>query len=235
MAEINFAETIEMNLPDRPVHGSRNESAYQAIRAAIERGDLKAGQRVMEVEVGEWLGVSRTPVRAALRRLEAEGILEMQARVGLVVTSLSPQAVLELYEVRELLEAKAAGLCAVHATALEIAELREIVQLEQRLRDADELVRTNRLFHEAIHRGAHNRYLAKSLGPLNDSMWLLGPSQMRVTRRARPALLEHAEIFAAIERRDPVAAEAATRAHVRGAKHERMKTLFPESTASQEN
>lgn len=186
----------------------------------------------MEVEVGEWLGVSRTPVREALRRLETEGILEVEPRVGLVVTSLSRQAVMELYELREVLEAKAAGLCAVHATELEIAELRQLVSREQQLRDGDELARHNRLFHEAIHRGAHNRYLVKSLAALNDSMWLLGPSLMRVAQRARTALDEHAAILAAIEKRDPNAAEAAVRAHVTGAKQERMKTLFSEAHAA---
>lgn len=214
---------------DRPIHGSRNETVYQAIRSAIERGDLKPGQRVMEVEIGEWLGVSRTPVRDALRRLETEGILEIEPRVGLVVTTLSRQAVLELYEMRELLETKAAALCAQHATELEIAELRELVNREPRLRDADEVVRHNRLFHEAIYRGAHNRYLTKSLAVVNDSMWLLGPSLMRGQQRARAAAKEHAEIFAAIEKRDAAAAEAAVRAHVQGAKRERLKALFAEA------
>lgn len=212
--------------PDRPVHGSLNESVYQSIRAAIELSDLKPGQRVMEVEVADWLGVSRTPVREALRRLETEGILEVEPRVGLVVTTLSRQAVMELYDMREMLESKAAALCALHATELEIAELRDLVGREPRIRDAEELGRHNRLFHEAIHRGAHNRYLTKSLAALNDSMWLLGPSLMRFAQRARAAQKQHGEIFAAIEKRDAAAAEAAARSHVHGARQERMKTLF---------
>lgn len=224
----------QLSPSDRPVHGSRKESVYQAIRAAIESGELKPGQRVMEVEIGEALGVSRTPVREALRRLEAEGILEVEPRIGLVVASLSRQAVMELYEMRELLEATAAALCATHATAFEVAELRELVSRERRLKEPEELTRHNRLFHEAIYRGAHNRYLTKSLNALNDSMWLLGPSQMRDPQRARTALEEHTELLAAIEQRDPDAAEAAMRAHVESAKKERVKRLFPESTAAQE-
>jgi DNA-binding GntR family transcriptional regulator len=208
-------------------YSSRNESVYQAIRSAIERGDMQPGKRVMELEIAEWLSVSRTPVREALRRLETEGMLEIKPRIGLVVASLDRQAVMELYAMRELLEVTAAGLCAVHATELECIELEELVRREQRFQgNADELVRHNRRFHDAIHRGAHNRYLTKSLNAVNDSMWLLGPSQMRLPHRAKAALGEHAALFGAIQKRDAKAAEAAARNHVQAAKRERMKLLF---------
>src|SRR5919206_1284099 len=82
-------------------HGSRAELVYQKIRGAIERGDLRPGERVMEVEVAEWLDVSRTPVREALRKLEAEGMLAMEPRTGLVVASLTRHAMMELYVMRE--------------------------------------------------------------------------------------------------------------------------------------
>jgi DNA-binding GntR family transcriptional regulator len=206
---------------------SRNESVYQAIRSAIERGDMQPGQRVMELEIADWLSVSRTPVREAVRRLETEGMLEIEPRVGLVVASLSRQAVMELYAMRELLEVTAARWCAAHATDLELTELEELVRREQRLQgDADELVRHNRRFHDAIHRGAHNRYLTKSLNAVNDSMWLLGRSQMRLAHRAKAALVEHAELCAAIRERDPAAASDAARRHVQAAQTERLKTLF---------
>jgi len=214
--------------PRRHAHGSRNESAYQAIRTAIRSGTLKPGERVMEVEIGEWLGISRTPVREALRRLETEGMLEIEPRVGLVVASLSRQAVMELYAMRELLEVTAAGLCARNATQLEIVELGELVRLELQINDADALVAHNRRFHNAIHHGAHNRYLTKSLNAVNDSMWLLGPSQMRLPHRAKQAAREHAALFAAIEKRDPATAEAAAQLHILHAQKERMKLLFPE-------
>jgi len=210
----------------QPAHGSLNERVYQAIRAAIERGDLRPGQRVMELEIGASLAVSRTPVREALRRLETEGMLEVEPRIGLVVASLDRQAVMELYAMRELLEAEAAALCAAHATDLEIVELGELVRREQRLNDVDELVRHNRRFHDAIHRGAHNRYLIKSLDTVNDSMWLLGPSQMRLPHRAKTARKEHADLYAAIRTRDARAAEAVARFHVQAARRERLKSLF---------
>ena len=213
-----------------PEYASRSELAYQKLRQAIQSGELKPGQRVMEVEIAEWLDISRTPVREALRRLESDGILEMEPRNGLVVGSISRQATLELYVMREVLEGTAARLCARNASDIELLELRELVKREARLHDdAEALVRHNRQFHEAVHRGAHNRYLEKSLSAVNDSMWLLGKSQMLLPERAKSAAAEHAELFAAIERRDPDAAEEVARRHVRSARTERLKQLFPES------
>ena len=210
--------------------GSRSLLVYQKLREAIERGDLKPGERVMEVEVAEWLKVSRTPVREALRRLESEGMLTLEPRVGLAVASISRQAMLELYVMREVLEGTAARLCARNASDFELMELEELVKREARLQDDfDALARHNRLFHEAVHRGAHNRYLEKSLSAVNDSMWLLGKSQMLLPERAKLAQTEHAELLAAIRKRDPDAAEKAARRHVRSAQQRRLKQLFPDS------
>jgi DNA-binding GntR family transcriptional regulator len=211
-------------------YASRSELAYQKLREAIQSGELRPGQRVMEVEIAEWLAVSRTPVREALRRLESEGMLEMEPRNGLVVASISRQAMLELYVMREVLEGTAARLCARNASDIEVLELQQLVKREAKLSDdLEALVRHNRQFHEAVHRGAHNRYLEKSLSAVNDSMWLLGKSQMLLPERAKDAALEHAELFAAIERRDAEGAEELARRHVQSARKERLKQLFPES------
>lgn len=211
-------------------YASRSELAYQKLREAIEHGDLKPGQRVMELEVAQWLKVSRTPVREALHRLESEGMLVLEPRTGLVVASLTRQAMLELYDMREVLEGTAARLCARNASDVEIMELEALVKREARLHeDLEALARHNRHFHEAVHRGAHNRYLEKSLSAVNDSMWLLGRSQMLLPERADTARVEHAALLDAIRRRDPDAAEDAARRHVRSARQQRLKQLFPES------
>jgi DNA-binding GntR family transcriptional regulator len=137
---------------------------------------------------------------------------------------------LELYVMREVLEGTAARLCARHASELEVMELEELVKREERLQgNFEALARHNRLFHEAVHRGAHNRYLEKSLSAVNDSMYLLGPSQMLLPERAATAKAEHAELFETIRKRDGDAAEAAARRHVRSAQQQRLKQLFPET------
>lgn len=208
-------------------HGSRSELVYRRLREAIRQGELDPGQRVMELEVAQWLKVSRTPVRDAIRRLESEDMLRHEARGGLVVATLDRQSVMELYVMREVLESTAARLCARHASDLELQELADLVKREHELQgDYEALALHNRRFHEAIHRGAHNRYLEKSLSAVNDSMWLLGKSQMLLPHRAQIALNEHIEILRAIERRDPDAAETIAHKHVRAAQRERLKLLF---------
>ncbi len=211
-------------------HGSRGEHVYRRLRDAIRQGEFKSGHRVMEIEVANWLNVSRTPVRDAIRRLEAEGMLEHEPRGGLVVARLDRQAVMELYVMRETLEGTAARLCARHASDMEIQDLLDLIERERKLEgDYGGLARHNRSFHEAIHRGAHNRYLEKSLAAVNDSMGLLGTPLMLLPHRARTAAAEHARIVEAMQRRDPDAAETAAREHVRAAQRERLKRLFPES------
>jgi len=213
-------------------HGSRGETAYRRLRAAIQDGTFKPGDRVMETEVASWLKVSRTPARDAIRRLEAEGMLQHEARHGLVVARLDRQAVMELYVMRETLEGTAARLCARHASDMEVADLLDLVERERALAgDFEGLARHNWRFHEAIHRGAHNRYLEKSLAAVNDSMGLLGTPLMLLPHRAQTAAAEHARIASAIERRDPDAAEEAAREHVRAAQRERLKRLFPDTAA----
>ena len=209
-------------------YASRSELVYKELREAIEQGTLKPGERVMEVEIAAWLKVSRTPVRDALRRLETEGVLVIEPRNGLVVSSLDRHAMLELYAMREVLEGTAARLCALHASDFERMELEELIKREEKLRgNLAALARHNRLIHEAVHRGAHNRYLEKSLAAVNDSMWLLGKSQMLLPHRAKTAESEHRELAAAIIKRDADAAEEAARRHVRSAQRERLKQLFP--------
>lgn len=218
------------NAARRVQHGSRSEHVYRRLRDAIQQGQFKAGDRLMEIEIADWLKVSRTPVRDALRRLEAEGMLQHAAHKGLVVARLDRQAVMELYVMRETLEGTAARLCARHASDMEILELVELIDRERELRnDPEAVARHNRHFHEAIHRGAHNRYLEKSLAAVNDSMWLLGKPLMLLPHRAEQALSEHARLVKAIQRRDPDAAEQAAREHVRAAQRERLKRLFPEN------
>lgn len=196
----------------------------------MRRGELLPGQRVMEVGVAGWLNVSRTPVRDALRRLESEGMLRHEPRNGLVVVTLSRQAVMELYVMREVLEGTAARLCARHASDMEVQSLIDLVEREREMEgDYEALARHNRRFHEAIHRGAHNRYLEKSLCAVNDSMVLLGAPLMLLPRRAQTAAGEHAQVVDAIQRRDPDGAEAAARVHVNAAQRERLKRLFAEA------
>jgi DNA-binding GntR family transcriptional regulator len=222
-----IAEPVETEGREDKHYGSRSEYVYQMMRKSIEAGELKPGDRVMENEIAERLEVSRTPVRDALRRLESDGMMVIEPRVGLKVASLSRNSILELYLMRELLEGTAAGLCALHATELELMELEDLVRKEKTLKgDYEGLARHNRRFHEAIYHGAHNRYLEKSLNAVNDSMWLLGRSQMYRPERADEAYEQHRQLLEAILSRDNVTAEKLARAHIAAAKKVRLQALF---------
>jgi DNA-binding GntR family transcriptional regulator len=209
---------------------SRGEVAYVRLREAIQAGDLEPGQRIRENEMASWLEMSRTPVREALRRLEADGLLTFAPYRGMVISELDHQAVMELYSMREVLEGTAAGLAARHASDAEIEVLRDIVSNE--LLDADNprrIASQNKHFHGALYRAAHNRYLLKTLNVLSDAMALLGMTTMAITGRSTTAHGEHLAVVAAIEARDPTTAEAAMREHIRMAQRARLRLMFNEA------
>ena len=218
--------------PDPPnQQESRGEIAYGRLKEAIQAGDLTPGQRIRENEMASWLELSRTPVREALRRLEADGLLTFAPYRGMVISELDHQAVMELYSMREVLEGTAAGLAARHASDAEIAVLKDIVAKE--LLDADNprrIASQNKHFHGALYRAAHNRYLLKTLNVLSDAMALLGMTTMAITGRSATAHGEHLAVVAAIEARDPATAEAAMREHIRMAQRARLRLMFDEST-----
>lgn len=198
---------------------------YDTIHAAIQDGTLQPAQRVREIELGEWLQVSRTPVREALRRLQSEGIIEPKAG-GLAVTSFDLRAVSELYEVRQTLEGSAAALAARNADATELALLQGLVEAQrQSVDDPQAQARINKTFHTQLYQAAHNRFLLKSLQGLHHSLVLLGPTTLMTTDRIAAAIGEHAELVAAIVARDATRAEELTRKHIRAGYEARVKGM----------
>jgi DNA-binding GntR family transcriptional regulator len=206
---------------------SRAETAYQRLFEAIESGRIGPGSRLREVELSGWLGISRTPVRSALGRLEGEGLIARDASRGLAVASLDQGMVAELYDMREVLEGTAAALAARHASDAEIDALREIVQRDKLAgEDPVKLARSNRQFHEALFRSAHNRYLLRTTNALRLSMVLLGRTTLAAAGRPEAARAEHQRIIDAIARRDAEGAAAAARAHIRAAYRVRLGLMM---------
>ena len=208
---------------------SRADFVYQSLRDAIWEGRMARGVRVREEEIASLLGVSRTPVREALQRLQQRGLLVVGAGRGLVVAELTKTQVFELYAMREILEGSAARFAARHATEPDI----EILYLLQReLAEASDdpiaLVKMNRRFHQAVYEASHNGYLMQTLDSLNDSLALLNSTTFRAPSRRRDTDDEHRRIVAAIEARDPEAAEAAARAHIRQAQRTRFESMLPD-------
>lgn len=211
----------------------RSERAYQQLRAAIQAGQLPPGTRLREVELAESLGLSRTPVREALSRLESEGLVVNEPNRGMMVTRLDASMVSELYVMREVLESTAAALAARHATDVEISLLRDIVERDLSFADdPDRLAMNNRLFHETLHRCAHNRYLLKTLRSLHESMALLGRSTLAVPGRARGSYEEHMSLVEALEARNPEQAEHIARRHIQQAYKVRLSLWIEEQSGT---
>jgi DNA-binding GntR family transcriptional regulator len=204
---------------------SRGEFVYDAICQAISEGGFKSGERIREEEIAARYGVSRTPVREALQRLQERGLLTIGAGRGLVVAELTKHQVLELYVMREILEGAAARFAALNALPDEIDNLNRIQQeyLASFNKKPSRLVPLNRRFHQAIFEAAHNQYLTESLNGLHDSIALLHNSTFRVPSRPDRSDEEHRAIITAIERRDPDGAEEAARAHIRSSKKTRFE------------
>ncbi len=196
--------------------------AYSLILAAIDSGVYRPGDRLVESELADRFGVSRTPIREALQRLETQSLLSRDGR-SLIVASLDHNQLSELYVVRAVLEGLAARLAARHATPEEVRVLREMVAKERTLLgDPEAMSRANRRFHRQVHLASHNRYLVQQLELVHRSMALLATTSLATEGRDEAALAEHVGIVNAIKVGDPEAAERALRTHISNAFETRL-------------
>jgi len=199
------------------------KDAYQLILDAIDLGVYGPGDRLVESELAERFGVSRTPVREALQRLETQSLLARDGR-SLVVASLGHNQLAELYVVRSELEGLAARLAAKHATPEEVRVLRAMVEDDRKMIDDPQaLSRANRRFHKQIHLASHNRYLVQQLDLVHRSMALLATTSLAAEGRGKAALSEHDRIVTAIEAGDGDSAQAALCRHISQAFETRLK------------
>ncbi|MEC3861051.1 GntR family transcriptional regulator [Mesobacterium sp. TK19101] len=206
-----------------PQAKSPQKDAYTLILEAIDMGEFKPGDRLVESDLADRFGVSRTPIREALQRLETQSLLARDGR-SLIVASLDHNQMAELYVVRTELEGLAARLAARHATEEEIQVLREMVDEDRALmNDPSALARANRRFHKMIHLASHNRYLVQQLDLVHRSMALMATTSLAAQGRGEIAMAEHQAIVDAIARRDEDAAYKALRDHISVAFVTRLK------------
>jgi DNA-binding GntR family transcriptional regulator len=203
---------------------SRSEFVYQQMLEAISEGRLR-GEPIRESDIAKKLGVSRTPVRESLQRLQERGLLIAGGR-SLVVATLGEREALELYAMREVLECTAARFAAERAGAEDIAILRRLHSAYMEARgDNRRVTQLNWRFHRAIHEAAHNRYLLQATNGVHDSLLLLHSTTFRKFVQTDLDDIQHRQIIEAIERRDPDAAETAAREHVRAAVRSHYETM----------
>lgn len=205
---------------------SQGEMAFAKLMQSIEDGVYQPGDRLREIEIADRLSLSRTPIREALRRLEAENIVEHRPRVGAVVRKLGQTEVVELYEMRLVLERTAAEMAAKHAAEAEIDTLVSI---------NDEIAATggngavaaaiNQQFHRAIYLAARNRFLLDAARAINNALLLLGPTTLADEERIATVVKQHKQILEAIEAGDVEAAGAAAEAHLQTSLRYRLKVM----------
>lgn len=204
---------------------------YAKLRSAIRNQELKPGDRLREVQLAERLGVSRTPVREALKRLEADGLTRVAPPRGFVVTELTHRRVMELYAMREILAGVAARFAAEQASPMEIQTLQELVAQQGTAKDATAAARLNDRLREAITSAAHNEFLTRATNSLNDALELLGTTTYSVPGRIESGWKENKKIVEAIARRNGAVAEEAARLHVRNAAKLRVQMLFGKNSS----
>jgi DNA-binding GntR family transcriptional regulator len=211
---------------------SRADQVRDSILHAIRSGRYRPGDRIRETEVAKWFEVSRTPVREALRRLEADGLLSFESWRGVVVSRLDRQQVSELYAMREVLEGAAARMAARHIDDAEIEVLQLLLeQMDQAADDAETLAVLNRRLHQSIYAAAHNQYLMQTLGQLENALALLPGTTFAIDGRPATAGEEHRAIVDAIGARDPDAAETAARAHIAAAQRARLRLILEDENS----
>ncbi len=193
------------------------EIVFDTIRNAIVRGDLKPGQRLMEVQLAQELGVSRTPVRESIRKLELEGLVKMVARKGAYVTPLTIDDLEEMMEIRRALEALAAELAAKNATDEDVDQLKEANQeFEQALRDNDEekIIDTDIRFHDILYRSSGNAKLSQMTNQLREQMQRIRVEYVHKVTDKEPLIGQHESIIDFVERRMPKDAAETAAEHI---------------------
>jgi DNA-binding GntR family transcriptional regulator len=199
--------------PDRLLR----DRVTDVVREAIVRGDLEAGRRLTERELGELTGVSRTSLREALRNLQAEGLVERSEARGIRVAVLTKAVVSELYDVRAPLEATAVELCARNASNAQIAELRAVI-LPLAAAELDDQLESLRGFYQLLLGAAGNSVLQQIFGSIEARIHALRRVSLRIQGRAEASCRELLQVVELIEQRNGAGAAAAAHAHVLAAK-----------------
>ena len=207
-------------------HEPQSAVCYEYLVSKMQRGELVSGMSVTEQGVADELGISRTPAREALRRLESDGLVVSEPRFGMKVTQLGYIETLELYEAREALEMAAVEICAEKISDIEIAEL-EILQEQMAgsVRDPSRMASLNYAFHKALLNAVKNRYLTMSFEVIQKTLAILGPTTLANTERAEESLTEHQELIQSLKQHDSAGARNVMGRHLSNAKRIRLRQI----------
>jgi len=192
------------------------QEVAELLRQRIFRRELEPGSWIDEVKLAQEYGISRTPLREALKVLAAEGLVTMKVRRGAYVTEVSERDLAEVYHLLALLESDAAAVVAERASDAERKELQKLHrELEGAVNDRERFFTLNERFHMRLLELANNRWRNQMVADLRKVMKLNRLNSLLKSGRIEESLAEHRAVMEAIEKRDPEAARERMQQHFR--------------------
>lgn len=204
------------------------DKVFETLENEILSGEITKGTVITESALSERLGVSRTPVREAIRRLEQEDIIKITTK-GIMIKGVDPQDIEDIYEIRSKIEGLAARRCAEVASEEGITELSEILDLQEFYTSkglADKIKNTDSRFHETIYELCGSRMYQEVLGSLHRKISKYRKLAVQDEKRARNAVEEHRQVFLAIKNRDGDSAETLMSKHIEEARNNIIKNII---------
>ncbi len=205
-----FNMTVNEYMPLRDV-------VFYPLRQAILKGEMEPGERLMEIQLAKKLGVSRTPIREAIRKLELEGLVVMIPRKGAEVAGITENALRDVPEVRRSLEELAVELAAARREAEDIRALEAArIEFREALNSSDmiRIAQADEKFHDVIYAGTYNDKLVQILNNLRDQMYRYRLEYIKDTGKRQLILIEHENILNAVKTRNTELGKRAMREHI---------------------
>lgn len=187
------------------------------LREKIFSQELKPGVAIDEQSLAKCFGISRTPMREALKVLHAEGLVNLEPRHGCFVTKLTTQDIDELFPIMALLEGRCAYEAAGKLNDVDMVQLEKIQTILEKYaaaNDVEKYFEYNCLFHELVEKFAGNSWLERTINDLRKFLKLMRGRQLYLPGRLQASLVEHREILGAFQRRDAIAAEKIMHDHL---------------------
>lgn len=214
-------ENMDEYLPLRDV-------VFKTLRQGILTGELKPGERLMEIHLAKRLGVSRTPIREAIRKLELEGLVIMVPRKGAQVAQISKKSLQDVLEVRRALDCLSAELACERMTEEDLDKLREFCEAFEkatRTKDATTIAQTDVVLHDFIVKASRNERLVRLVSNLSEQMYRYRYEYIKDANHHSRLIEEHREILEGLAKRDKEKAVAPVKLHIDNQERSIMKQL----------
>ena len=225
----DFSVDMDEYLPLRDV-------VFNTLRKAILKGELKPGERLMEIALAERLGVSRTPVREAMRKLELEGLVVMIPRRGAQVANITEKDLNEVLEVRMALENLSIENAGNKMTEEQLAELKKAAKVFEATMEEGNLVKlaeADVAFHEVIYQSSDNRRLNQVLNNLREQIYRYRVEYLKEEETRKLLVKEHDEIYEAIRNRDVKTAQEISYQHIENQREAIVRSIREENDSRQ--